>query len=90
MSSQWLIVAEQFFDRMVISGPSKTRRKANGKPELVRVDLANQRLKRERAITRANDGNLPDRVATFRALRGLRTELDREGKINAAQEARIF
>lgn len=83
-------VAEQFFDRMVIKGPSKTRTKPNGRPEQVRIDLLSERLRREREIERSADGNLPDHAATFRALRELRKELDAEGRINAAQEARIF
>jgi hypothetical protein len=83
-------VAEQFFDRMVIWGPSKTRKKRNGRPEQVRVDLLSERLRREREIKRSDDGNLPDRDATFKALRDLRNELDADGKLQAAQEARIF
>jgi hypothetical protein len=83
-------VAEQFFDRMVIWGPSKTRKKRNGRPEQVRVDLLSERLRREREIKRIDDGNLPDRDATFKALRDLRNELDADGKLQAAQEARIF
>jgi hypothetical protein len=83
-------VADQFFDRMIISGPSKTRKKPNGRPEQVRVDLLNQRLRREREIKRGDNGNLPDREATFKALRDLRKELDADDKLQDAQEARIF
>jgi hypothetical protein len=83
-------VAEQFFDRMVIRGPSKTRRKPNGRPEQIRIDLLSERLRREREIKRSEDGNLPDPAATFKALRDLRKELDTDGKLKSAQEARIF
>lgn len=83
-------VADQFFDRMVISGPSKTRRKPNGRPEQVRINLLNQRLRREREIKRSDEGNLPDPEAAFKALRDLRKELDADGKLQAAQEARVF
>jgi len=82
--------AEQFFDRMVISGPSKTRKRPNGRPEQVRVDLLNQRLRREREVKRGDDGNLPDRAEVFKAMRALRKELDQDGKLQAAQEAQIF
>lgn len=82
--------AEQFFDRLVISGPSKTRKKPNGRPQLVRVDLLNQRLRRERDVSKAADGNLPDRTAVFKAMRDLRKELDQDGKLKDAQEARAF
>lgn len=83
-------VAEQFFDRLVISGPSKTRKKPNGRPEQVRVDLLNQRLRRERQVKRGDDGNLPDRVSVFKAMRDLRRELDQDDKLKDAQEARVF
>lgn len=83
-------VAEQFFDRMVIRGPSKTRKKPNGRPEQIRIDLLSERLRRDREIRRSDDGNLPDRAATFKALRDVRKELDADGKLQAAQEARIF
>lgn len=84
-------VAEQFFDRMVISGPSKTKKQPNGKPKQVSVNLLSQRLLASSEIARQSDAsNLPDRIATFDALRQARKRLDADGKINAAQEARIF
>lgn len=82
--------AEQFFDAMIFRGPSKTKKTPKGRPQQVEVNLLSKRLRVDAEIARdADGGNLPDRAAVFAELRKARRALDKAGKIDAAQEARI-
>lgn len=82
--------AEQFFDALIVRGPSKTQKTQKGNPKQVEVNLLSQRLRVSEEITRdPSGGNLPERSAVFTALRHARRELDKTGKLEAAQEARI-
>jgi hypothetical protein len=82
--------AEQFFDALIFRGPSKTLKQPNGRPKPIEVNLLSKRLRVEANVERdAGGGNLPDRQAVFAELRKARKALDKAGKIDAAQEARI-
>lgn len=82
--------AEQFFDSLILRGPSKTQKTPKGRPRTIEVNLLSQRLRVEESIKReADGGNLPDRAAIFAAMEKARGQFDQAGKIQAAQEARI-
>jgi hypothetical protein len=82
--------AEEFFDSLIISGPSKTRRTSSGGPQKIDVNLLSQRLQAEVDLPRDSViPSLPKRSELFKAIRDVRREFDHSGKLEEAVEARI-
>lgn len=83
--------AEDFLDALKLRGRSKTIKTPSGKPAIVEIDLLHRRLTSDASIQRAGGGsNLPDAGAAFKALRKARQQLDKDKKIERAQEARLL
>lgn len=82
--------AEELFDSLVISGLSKTLKTPTGKPKTVKVNLLSQRLHVATELPRDSDRpGLPALSETFKAIRAARRQLDSDGKLEDAVEARL-
>lgn len=82
--------AEEFFDSLVISGHSETEQTPAGNPKTVKVNLLSERLHVAVDLARHSElRSLPGRKAVYDALRDARRDLDRNGKLEEAVEARI-
>jgi hypothetical protein len=82
--------AEQFFDRLIVRGLSKTQKTATGRKKSVKINLLSERLHIERALENdAVNPSLPDQDQAFGALASARTKLDKSGTLEDAVEARL-
>lgn len=82
--------AEQFFDRLVIRGASKSQKTKTGKKKSIEINLLSERLHVEQSLTRdPQNPSLPEREAAFDALEAACKKLKRSGELQAAVEARL-
>ncbi len=82
--------AEQFFDRLIVRGLSKTEKTATGKKKSVKVNLLSERLHVERNLESDTvNPSLPDQARVFTALASARSGLDQTGALEDAVEARL-
>jgi hypothetical protein len=82
--------AEQFFDRLIIRGLSKTEKTPTGQKKSVEVNLLSERLHIATSLEHDPENpSLPIRDLTFSELNRARRQLDRDGKLAAAAEARL-
>lgn len=83
-------VAEQYFDRIKIRGRSKTLRTPSGQKKSIEVNLLTERLQVEQSMRSARGNpSMPSASAAFDGLDSARRELDRNGQLAAAVEARL-
>jgi hypothetical protein len=82
--------AEQFFDRLVIRGLSKTEKTPTGQKKSVEVNLLSERLHVVASLEDDPENvSLPVRDLVFDEIDRARRQLDRGGKLAAAAEARL-
>lgn len=82
--------AEQFFDRLVVRGLSKTQKTATDRKKSIKVNLLSERLHVERSLESDQvNPSLPDQDQVFGALASARTKLDKSGALEDAVEARL-
>lgn len=82
--------AEQFFDRLIVRGLSKSEKTKTGKKKSVQVNLLSERLHIARSLANdANNPSLPRQDVAFAALSKARSKLDGSGELEAAVEARL-
>jgi hypothetical protein len=82
--------AEQFFDRLIVRGLSKTERTATGQKKSVTINLLSERLHIEQSLK--NDPlnpNLPGQSQVFAALSSARKTVEENGDLENAVEARL-
>jgi len=82
--------ADQFFDRLIVRGNSKTEKTSTGKPKSVRINLLSERLHVAESLTADEENpSLPKRDAAFSRLAAARKSLDATGELEDAVEARL-
>lgn len=82
--------AEQFFDRLVIRGLSKTEKTPTGQKKSVEVNLLSERLHVATSLEDDPENvSLPARDLVFGEIDRARRQLDRGGRLAAAAEARL-
>jgi hypothetical protein len=82
--------AEQFFDRLIVRGLSKSETTATGQKKSVKINLLSERLHVEQTLSNdAVNPSLPDQNEVFTAMASARAELDQTGALEDAVEARL-
>ncbi len=82
--------AEQFFDRLVVRGLSKTQKTETGQKKSITINLLSERLH----VTESLDGDeenpsLPEQKAVFARMIAARKKFDKSGDLIKAVEARL-